>query len=323
MVELAMVIYIWISSGCGFWRHVVFVKNLDACLGFDLCLFVTGLVVANTLYGGIAFYQLAATKQWKNLRARLESKLEIVMSDRFRTRVDLHVRAPRLVIPVDVHVATDVAREALVVDLGRIGVATARLAHLRSQKRDRQESASSSGAGGSERDTDRGRNDHAESSRGRGGPTPWRMTRALSSSSVGTGAEGSGRRWHANFYDVYNIEVSQVGVRLRREYIARGNGVARGSETPTRNDDRGGRAPGWLVNPFDVKVSENAVPCVPCVRGLRCASFILSACEITWDSFFSEISRALTVAGVPLSLMCHISELLCLLVKLPRGAQRR
>lgn len=48
-------------------------------------------------------HQLVATNKLRNLRAQLESKLEMVMSDRFRIFLDLGVKAPLLVIPVDLN----------------------------------------------------------------------------------------------------------------------------------------------------------------------------------------------------------------------------
>lgn len=53
------------------------------------------------LRGGGGAKQLAATNQLKNLRVQVESRLEMAMSDRFLTFLDLDVKAPLLVIPVD------------------------------------------------------------------------------------------------------------------------------------------------------------------------------------------------------------------------------
>ncbi|CAM9510658.1 unnamed protein product [Pylaiella littoralis] len=48
-----------------------------------------------------ATLELAATNQLKNLRVQLESRLEMAMSNRFLTFLDLDVKAPLVVIPVD------------------------------------------------------------------------------------------------------------------------------------------------------------------------------------------------------------------------------
>ena len=96
-----------------------------------------------------------------------------------------------------------------------------------------------------------------------------RLSRAGSSVDVGPGTERQGARegWHANLYDVYNVEVRQVGVLLARrggghDDGERSEGWGRGSfdegswvagrsgATHGRGEDAGR----WLVNPFDVKV---------------------------------------------------------------------
>lgn len=303
--------------------------------------------------------QLAATTRLKNLRAQLESKLEMVMSDRLRVFLDLDVKAPHLVIPIELattagdvvvshagdvaaasavgghretsqpeespiprdgsgsaggggigggggggrrrdHKCTPVSsssrspfsttRELLVVDLGSVSLATSRLAYLRNTKEQQQESderdgvllSASSGssengdrfssggwgrtplrglrleqvAGGSDGGDreDRGEKVSANTTT----PTGWMKARV--SSSVGPAGEATGKRWHANFYDVYNVDVSRVGVLLKRDaddgssHTSGGGGGGRDKKLDLGANGIG--IGGWLVDPFDVKVGE-------------------------------------------------------------------
>ena len=95
-----------------------------------------------------------------------------------------------------------------------------------------------------------------------------RLSQGGSSVDVGLGAErhGAGEGWHANVYDVYNVEVRQVGVLLARRggdgddserseewgrgSIVEGGWVAGRSGTTLGRGEDVGR---WLVNPFDVR----------------------------------------------------------------------
>ena len=98
-----------------------------------------------------------------------------------------------------------------------------------------------------------------------------RLCRDGSSVEVGLEAEklGPGGGWHANLYDVYNVEIRQVGVLLARRggdgdggecsegwgggAVDEGGWVA--GRASGANYGRGGdAAERWLVNPFDVKV---------------------------------------------------------------------
>lgn len=190
-------------------------------------------------------------------------------------------------------------RELLVVDLGSVSLSTSRLAHLRNTDEQQQESdermgillsassgssdngdyssssgwertplrcrtskqgaADDGGCGGGDGDG-RSRQDSGEAVSASNATPVWMKTRA--SSSVGPAREATGRRWHANFYDVYNVDVSRVGVLLKRNadhgssYTSGGDG--RDSRLHLGGGGGGMGAGGWLVDPFDVKVGKTS-----------------------------------------------------------------
>lgn len=182
-----------------------------------------------------------------------------------------------------------VATELLVVDLGSVSLTTARLAHLRrdTDRRDPTAAAATTASSSSVSSDFFGESDdspgsdgvrsHAASDREHWGadvePTAVpRRRRARASSDVGRedGGRIDGEGWHANFYDVHNIDVCQVGVLLARRdggdggdegvrgrgrgwSIEEGGWVASGGSMAVRNGRReAGRR--WLIYPFDVKV---------------------------------------------------------------------
>lgn len=204
-------------------------------------------------------------------------------------------------------------RELLVVDLGSVSVTTARLAHLRRNSEQRQQqltggregkTLSFSGDRGSSENGERPpSNDRLEQNRSRaqsrahnysegivgdgGGRrrsdsvssdiTSISRRRSRTSSSVGPTGEATGKRWHFNFYDVFNIDVGQVGVLLKRDGYSNGSdggvdGRRREEGDSIEDETDSGMTSGvpglavgagagrraavgvWLVDPFDIKV---------------------------------------------------------------------
>lgn len=208
--------------------------------------------------------QVVAATQLKNLRAQLEAKLETVMSDRFRTFLDLHVDAPRICIPADHEpdwsdAVADHARagpgasldhvlaDVLAVDLGSISVTTSRLARVHDNGADDDSVGPAgphppAGAAAGGKDDERFPPLSAVDSPTRSGR--W----SLSSSGAGTVSAGLGSvrdGWHLNFYDVYGVQICRMGVTL--EHGWRESGGPAGMVGGVRRSSA-------LLDPFNIKV---------------------------------------------------------------------
>lgn len=174
-------------------------------------------------------------------------------------------------------VSSAAKKEFLIVDLGGVSLTTARLAHLHREDDDdcsghadtthaaiasdfRMNRIDSGDSVGEDEDgggDSRGPRDGGNGRERTGASERSRATSDVESAPMG-GAQGAREVWHANYYDVYNVEVCRAGVML-----AKGRGGRDGDDGGREPAGGGGRFAGgegigdprtWLINPFDIKV---------------------------------------------------------------------
>lgn len=187
---------------------------------------------------------------------------------------------PRGEVPAQVAVIA-VAKDLLVIDLGSISLTTARLAHLRrressggQENADAYTAAEVNNAMGDEKEPPDNRGGRGEAS-ARSAVSPMatvvQKRRGRASSDVGSGEGVTTEGWHANFYDVYNVEVCKAGVLLERmdsggddveglggwrpRSIVGGGAWVNTAGKASSVEGRGDETRRWLIDPFDVKVS--------------------------------------------------------------------